>query len=138
MRMRFQNATLMLTLAITVFAVMPSMLRGAEQKQAAATTAAQKPGVVAVVNGSDIPVEDFYREMNRLQRLLLQTGKPLICPQITKLRTEVVEGLIRRELLYQEAKKSVKVTEAEINEEMKKLKEQYPSETDFTKALSVM
>ncbi|HME42725.1 MAG TPA: peptidylprolyl isomerase [Syntrophorhabdales bacterium] len=138
MKMSCKIATLMLTLAITVAAVMPCMLCAAEQKQPAATAAAQKPGVVAVVNGSDIPVDDFYREMNRLQRLLLQTGKPLTCPQITKLRTEVVEGLVRRELLYQEAKKSVKVTEAEINEEMKKLKEQYPSETDFTNALSVM
>jgi len=136
--MRSGIETLMVMLAIAISVVMPRALWGAEQKQAAAATAAQKPRVVATVNGSDIPVDDFYRELNRVQRLVLQTGKPLTCPQIIRLRTEVVEGLVRRELLYQEAKKSVKVSEAEINEEMKKLKEQYPSETDFTNALSVM
>ena len=138
MKMRFATTVPMLTFVTAVLALTPAALRAAEQKQPAATTVSQKPGVVATVNGADIPVDDFYREMNRLQRLLLQTGRPLTCPQITKLRTEVAEGLVRRELLYQEAKKSVKVTEAEINDEMKKLKEQYPSETDFTNALSVM
>jgi peptidyl-prolyl cis-trans isomerase C len=48
----------------------------------------------------------------------------------------VAEGLVKRELLYQEAKKKVKVTEAEINEETKKLKDQYGSEANFTAALN--
>jgi len=37
---------------------MPSMLRAAEKKA----------GVVAVVNGIEIPVDDFYSELNRAQR----------------------------------------------------------------------
>ena len=138
MKMRFAATILMLTFVTAVLALTPAVIRAAEQKQAAPATAAQKPGVVATVNGSDIPVDDFYRELYRVQRLVLQTGKPLTCPQLTRLRTEVAEGLVRRELLYQEAKKSVKVTEAEINDEMKKLKGQYANEGDFTNALSAM
>ncbi|OPY79411.1 MAG: Foldase protein PrsA 1 precursor [Syntrophorhabdus sp. PtaU1.Bin058] len=100
--------------------------------------AQKKPGVVAVVNGAEISVDDFNRELNRIQRIVLNTGKPLTCSQVTRLRTEVVEGMVRRELLIQESLTKVKVTEAEINEALKKLKEQYPSETDFTNALTEM
>jgi len=98
----------------------------------------KKPGVVAVVNGSEISLDDFTRELARVERLVLNTGKPLTCRQITKLRTEVVEGMVRQELLYQESKKSIKVSDAEIDGQLKKLKEQYASEADFTNALSVL
>ena len=145
MKMRFAATTLMTALAMVVAVLIsPFSSLGAEKSPAApaaaapAATAQGKAGIVAVVNGSDIPVEDFFRELNRVQRLVLQTGQPLTCPQVTRLRTEVVEGLVRRELLYQEAKKTVKVSETEINEEMKKLKEQYASDADFNNALNVM
>jgi len=143
MKMRFRITTMVVSLAVSVV-FLPYTLCGAEKPVAEKTAAApaagaqNKPGVVAIVNGADIPVEDFYRELNRVQRLVLQTGQPLTCPQITRLCTEVVEGLVRRELLYQEAKKTVKIEEAAINEEMKKLKEQYASDADFNNALSVM
>jgi peptidyl-prolyl cis-trans isomerase C len=50
----------------------------------------------------------------------------------------VAEGLVRRELLYQEAKKKVKVSDGEINEELKKVKARYVTETDFNNALNKM
>jgi len=123
-------------------------LRGADNKPAAkpaatpaptkAAATEKKSGVVAVVNGTDISLDDFYRELLRVERLVLNAGRILTCPQVARLRTEVAEGLVRRELLYEEAKAKVKVTEAEIDTEVKKLKEQYASETDFTSALASM
>jgi peptidyl-prolyl cis-trans isomerase C len=102
-------------------------------------SAQRKPFVVAVVNGSEIDVNDFNRELIRLQRLVLATGVPLTCPQVAALEKEVVEGLIRRELLFQESKKrGIKVSEAEIEAELKKLKAQYASENEFTYALAAM
>lgn len=98
----------------------------------------KKPGPVATVNGSEISAGDFYRELNRIQRLVLGTGRPLTCSQVTHLRTEVVEGMVQRELLWQESRKKVKVTEEEIDDELKKLKDQYASEGDFSKALAEM
>ncbi len=113
-------------------------LWGAETKPVDTKQPEKKPGIVAVVNGSEVPVDDFFRELLRLERLVLNTGRPLSCPQITRLRTEVAEGLVRRELLYQESKSKVKVTDAEIATEVKKLKDQYTSEKDFTATLSSM
>jgi peptidyl-prolyl cis-trans isomerase C len=119
---------------------MPASLFAAEKKSAAAAgpPAAKKPGVVAVVNGAEIGLDDFTRELARVQRLVLNTGKPLTCRQIAVLKKEVVEGMVRQELLYQESRKSVRVSDAEIDGQLKKLKEQYASETDFTNALAVL
>ncbi len=104
-----------------------------------AWAAEKKTSGVALVNGTEISVEDFERELTRVQRLLLGNGKPLTCSQIAKLKSEVVEGLIRRELLYQESRKmGIQVSPAEIQEELKKIQQQYASETDFTNALTVM
>ncbi len=134
-------AALALSLLITLAAAPPAWpapQKAAQKGTAAPPPAGKKDGVVAIVNGSDIRVEDFYRELNRVQRLALQTGTPLTCAQIGRLKTEVVEGLVRRELLAQEARKSIRLTDTEINAELKKLRDQYASESDFTNALAVM
>ena len=107
-------------------------------KTVATNPAEKKSGVVALVNGTEIPLADFYTELLRVERLVLNGGRILTCAQVTRLRTEVVEGLVRRELLYQESKLKVKVTDAEIDTEVKKLKEQYSTESDFTAALGSM
>jgi peptidyl-prolyl cis-trans isomerase C len=134
-------AALFLSLLITTAAapVAWSAPQKVVQKTVAVPPAVEKKdGVVAVVNGSDIGTDDFYRELNRVQRLVLQTGKPLTCARISRLRTQVVEGLVRREILAQEARRSIRLTDAEINAELKKLRDRYPSESDFTSALAVM
>lgn len=131
-------ATRILVITLTVFMGSTPALWAAETKFADTKPAPQKAGVVAVVNGSNVPVDDFWREMLRLERLILNAGRPLTCPQITRLRTEVAEGLVRRELLYQESKSKVKVTDAEITAEVKKLKDQYASESDFSNTLGSM
>ncbi len=136
--MRFGRTIFALTLIVSMG--MPAFLSAAEKKPAApiGPPAGKKPGVVAVVNGSEITLDDFTRELLRVERFALNTGKPLTCRQITRLRTEVVEAMIRQELLYQESRKSVKVSDGEIDAQVKKLKEQYASEADFTNALGVL
>ena len=70
---------------------------------------------IAVVNGVDVPVNDFWLELLKVERTILNAGHPLTTLQVTRLKTEVAEALVKRELLYQESKTRVKVTEGEIN-----------------------
>ncbi len=94
-------------------------------------------GKVAVVNGSVITRADFDREMSRVRQRLLSMGKPPSDSQLAEIKKEVLESLIGRELLYQESeKKGVIVDEAAFNEELRKLKERFPSEAEFKSALS--
>jgi parvulin-like peptidyl-prolyl isomerase len=46
----------------------------------------------------------------------------------------VAENLVRQELLYQEARKTVRVTDAEVTAELEKLKSRFQTEADFAEA----
>jgi len=63
-------------------------------------------------------------------------GKPLLDPQISQIKKEVLENLINRELLFQESqRKGIEVDEAAINEQVMTLKKRFPSEAEFKSAL---
>ena len=92
---------------------------------------------VALVNGSPIDKGEFDGEVLRLQRALLSFGKPLTCSQLSTVQTDVLESLIRREIIYQESRKAgVKPDEEAVNKEIKALREQFPSDTEYKNELS--
>jgi peptidyl-prolyl cis-trans isomerase C len=102
--------------------------------------AGQKPppgDKMAVVNGSVITRADFDREMSRVQKRLLSMGRPVSASQLSAIKERVLEGLIGRELLYQESQKQgITVQEAAINEQVSKLKDRFSSEAEFNRAVS--
>lgn len=92
---------------------------------------------VAVVNGSPIERAEFDGEVLRIQRALLGFGKPLTCGQLSAVQNEVLESLIRRELLYQESRKmGIKPDEEAVNREIKALREQFADEAEYRNELS--
>ncbi len=58
---------------------------------------------VALVNGASIDRGEFDGEVLMIQKTLLGYGKPLTPNQIASVRTDVLESMIRREILYQES-----------------------------------
>jgi len=94
---------------------------------------------VAVVNGTVINQDDFNKELNIAQQRLAKMGQSLNDSQLKTLKTEVLERLIDRELLYQESRKNgINIDEAEINEQLSTLKKSFPNEDEFKKALQKM
>lgn len=94
---------------------------------------------VAVVNGSEISKEDLDREMNLARQRLLSKGKSLSDPELSALRKGVIENLIDQELLYQQSQeKGFKLDETAVQEQMKKIKGQFPSEEAFKSQVSKM
>ena len=78
---------------------------------------------VAVVNGTAITQSDFDRELTMVQQRLAGMGKTLNDDQLQVLKTDVLERLINRELLYQKSQNNgIKVEEAEVNEQLNALK----------------
>lgn len=94
-------------------------------------------GKVAVVNDTVITQADFDREMGRVREQLSRMGKPISDSRLSEIKKEVLENLINRELVYQESQKQgIIVNKAEVDEQLKKLKGQFPSEAEFKNALS--
>ena len=91
----------------------------------------------AVVNGAAITRDEFDREVLRIQGALVGRGKPLTCAQIASISKEVIESLIRLEILYQESRKAgVKIDKKEIDKEIDALKKQFLSEAEYKNQLS--
>ena len=91
----------------------------------------------AVVNGAAIPREEFEREVLRIQGALLGRGKPLTCALIASVSKEVIESLIRREILHQESRKAgIKIDKKEIDKEIDGLKKRFLSDAEYKNELS--
>jgi peptidyl-prolyl cis-trans isomerase C len=91
---------------------------------------------VATVNKSIITQEDLTLEMGRVQQRFVSAGRPLSDAQLSKIREEILDGLIGRELLYQESqKKGIEIEEKAIDEETRKLKAGFSSEDEYKQSL---
>ncbi|MGD0168943.1 MAG: peptidylprolyl isomerase [Smithella sp.] len=121
----------LLTIAITVVCMMTVSSALGETKKN------QKEEKVAVVNGAPIEKDEFDGEVFLIQKTVLGLGKPLSCEQVLLIRREVLESMIRRELLYQAARKSgIKPDENAINKDINSLKQQFSGETEYKNELS--
>ena len=121
----------LLTIAITVVCMMAVSSALGETKKN------QKEEKVAVVNGAPIEIGEFDGEVLLIQKTVLGLGKPLSCEQVSLIRREVLESMIRRELLYQAARKSgIKPDENAINKDINSLKQQFSGETEYKNELS--
>lgn len=96
-------------------------------------------GKVAVINGVVITQAHFDKELKvHLERDSRQ-GKQISEEQITALKKDVLDGLIEREVLYQESQKAgIKIDEQKVNDQMAGIRKRFPNEEEFKKALASM
>jgi len=94
---------------------------------------------VAVVNGVVISRIQFDKELKvHLERVSRQGGQ-ISDDQREELKKDILEGLIEREVLYQESQKAgIKITGQKVDEQVAAIKKRFPNEEEFKKALTVM
>jgi peptidyl-prolyl cis-trans isomerase C len=106
-----------------------------------ATAAEKKPAgeQVAVVNGIVITRAEFDKELGvHLQRVSRQ-GQQLSDEQMKALEKDILEGLIEREVLYQESQKAgIKISDQKVDKQLAGIKKRFPSEEEFDRALAGM
>jgi parvulin-like peptidyl-prolyl isomerase len=91
---------------------------------------------VAVVNGVPIERSEFDGEVFVIQKTLLGLGKPLTCSHVSSIRAEVLESMIRREVLYQDSRKAgIKPDESAVAKEIAALRQQFPTEAEYKNEL---
>lgn len=94
---------------------------------------------VAVVNGVTINQVAFQKELNFHLQRATQRGMQVPETQMEKLKKDVLESLIEREILYQESQKAgIKVEEKAIDEQLGVIKQRFPTEADYQNALKQM
>ncbi len=93
---------------------------------------------VAVVNGTALSNERFNDAVarNELQMRRQSQGAPISDTQLSDMKSNILEGMINEELLYQEAQeKSISASNSEVEEQIQQYKGQYGDE-GFAQALS--
>lgn len=106
-----------------------------------ACTAEKNPAhtKVAVVNGSVITQDEFDREMGRVRQQIAGAGRAVDDTQLATIKKDLLERLINRELLFQETqKRGIRVQEQVVSQQMKAIRDRFPSDDEYKKALKGM
>jgi peptidyl-prolyl cis-trans isomerase C len=91
---------------------------------------------VAVVNGTIITRGEFDRVLDNELRRTAQSGQQIPGAQMAKVENSILDNLIVDELLFQESKKKgAQVKPETVTEQLTILKQRFPSEAEFKKAL---
>ena len=121
-----------LKIAVVFTLMLATVLAWAAEKSAAGDKA-------AIVNGVVISKESYDHELDFFVRRAAAQGQALPDEQMAQIKNQVLEGLIDRELLFQESKKKGIAVNAEaVSDEFQKIQQRYPSKEEFDKLLSEM
>ena len=95
------------------------------------------PGdMVAVVNGTIITQGEFDRLLDYELRRAAQSGQQIPEAQMPAIENSILDSLIVGELLFQESKKQgIQVKPETVTEQLTIVKQRFPSEAEFKKAL---
>lgn len=93
-------------------------------KDAASTNSQEaKPQNAAMVNGKPIPMSAYQAGLDQLHRQIHMVGRQPDEKEMQSLKQRIIDSLIDRELLRQEAqKKGIKADDAEVNAQMDAVK----------------
>lgn len=94
---------------------------------------------IAVINGVAIFRTQFDKELTIHLNRVSRQGQQVSDAQLADLKKNVLEGLIERELLYQESQKSgIKITDQAIDEQLAAIKKRLHGEEGYKNALNAM
>lgn len=124
---KIQASLFLLFLLLTVLPVAASAEDKAKQKK------------VAVVNGSAIGRDEFDREMKIFQERYGDRIRALKDSELLAVKKKILEGIIERELLFQESRRTgIRVEDKAIKEQLAAIKKRYPDEEAFRRALKTV
>jgi len=90
----------------------------------------------AVVNGTVITQKEFDIELNQVKRKVSQGRQAVSDAKLEKIKNDILENLINRELLYQQSqKKGVVIEEKIVEDYLSSLKQKFPNQEEYEKAL---
>jgi peptidyl-prolyl cis-trans isomerase C len=112
----------------------PAATQGAAAPEAPKPVPAQLPSVLARVNGHDITKTDFDRALRVIEQ---RAGGPVPDARRDEIYRGLLDQLVRLDLLRQEATtRKVVVSDTELDQRMKEVLMQFPSEDVFKQMLA--
>jgi len=130
--MNFANTKRRFQLAAFFICIFMSLPAIAQENKPADSKAAE-------INGVVITKEQFDKELNIHMDRVASQGRQVSDDQLAALKKDILEGLIEREVLYQQSQKvGIKIKDQTVDEQLAAIKERFPSEAEFKTALGKM
>ena len=123
--------------ALLVSMVCVIMMAGFRAAGAVPTAeAASSSRTAVIVNGTEISVNDFRRELERIKRQRGVNSSNPDDPKLAEVKREALENLINRELLFQESvRQKISIATAVLDKEMASVKGQFGTPEQFAENL---
>lgn len=132
MMMNFVNARKLFQFAAVVALTLVFLPAMADDKKSSEENA-------ALVNGVAISMEQYNKELNLQLDRIARQGQQLSDEQTAVLKTNILESLIEREVLYQQSEKiGIQITDPNVDEQLVAIKKRFPSEDEYKNALMKM
>ena len=116
-------SALLVFVFLAAYGVYLSCAADKPSQNATASTKQNEPKNAALVNGKAIAMSDYQAELDQLQRQVSMTGRQPDEKEMQTLKQRILDNLIDRELLKQEAeKRGIKADDAEVNAQLDAVK----------------
>ena len=147
---RFKHVLTLAAVALIIQAGMALPAMSAEKKTQAKPAADKAKSVdksvanesskkVAIVNGTAIVQSELDRGMEGVVQRRAQTGAPMDEAQLKTIKMDVLNNLIKRELLNQESKKEkITVPDEQVTDKLSKIKQRFKGDAEFKDMLTKM
>jgi len=122
--------------SIIVFLVFSLFCAGGVVAAETAPVAADQK-VIAKVGDRAITQQELNREMEVIRKRFEEKGRQISDAQLSEIHDEVLDRMVRRELLYNACKKDgVTVEQSEVDANYQMIRARYPNDDDFKKMLA--
>ena len=92
-----------------------------------------------MVNGVAITMEQYTKELNIQVERFSQQGQQLADDKMAILKNNILDGLIEREILYQQSQKDgIRIEDQAVEAQMGAIRKRFPNEDEFKNALTKM
>jgi peptidyl-prolyl cis-trans isomerase C len=96
-------------------------------------------GSAAVVNGTTITWQEVDKELDSARNRMAAQGRMLTEAQLPELRENILDGMITRELLFQESgKEGIRIAPETVEAQLGQIKTQFPDEATYQARLKEM
>jgi peptidyl-prolyl cis-trans isomerase C len=130
--MKGKNNRWILTVATATAFLLVTLAASAEDQKAV-----KDP--IALVNGVKIAAKQYQRELNYYLDQASQQGRKVSDDMLPKIRTDVLNNLIDREVLFQESQKEgIDIKPQAVDQQMEAIKQKFPNQAEFEKAITKM
>lgn len=140
-----KNKTIILIILLILIAVFAVSAKGAREKdtdaekkkQASDSGGVDREGQAAIVNGSGIHLDELEEELTLISGQMAAQGQPVTEAQKDDFRRRVLDSMISRMLLLEEAEsEGIEVSDEELDSQMTRIRGQFQSDEEYEDALA--